>query len=68
MLRNYLTIAFRNFRKHRMFTFINIFGLALGIACSVLMTLWIRDELRYDRFHADGEHIYQVYSNMQLPE
>ena len=65
MLRNYFTIAFRNFWKHKMFTFINIFGLALGIACSILMALWVQDELRYDGFHAGGDRIYQVMANMQ---
>ena len=68
MLRNYFTIAFRNFWKHKMFTFINIFGLALGIACSILMALWVRDELRHDRFHTGGDRIYQVMTNMQQTE
>lgn len=65
MLRNYFTLAFRHFWKQKMFTFVNVFGLALGIACSILIALWVQDELRYDRFHADGDRIYQVMANMQ---
>lgn len=51
MLRNYIKIAFRNLRKNPGYTFINITGLAVGLAAGVLVLLWVADEFRYDRFH-----------------
>lgn len=66
MLRNYLKVALRNLRRHKGFSFINIFGLAIGMACSILILLWVRDELTYDRFHSNVERIYRV--NSSLPE
>ena len=60
MFKNYLKIAFRNLRRHPFYAFVNIFGLALGIACCILIMLFIRDEQSYDRFHADADRIYRV--------
>lgn len=60
MLRNYLKIAIRNLRKQKLYALINIFGLALGIACCVLIYLFVRHELSYDRFHDDAERIFRV--------
>ena len=60
MLRNYLKIALRNLRKHRTFSFINIVGVAVGLACFLLIALYVRDELAYDRFHAKADRIYRV--------
>ncbi|GAA4446932.1 ABC transporter permease [Nibrella saemangeumensis] len=57
MLRNYLLIAVRNLRKHKGFTFINVFGLALGLACCMLITLYVRDEVSYDNFHLNADRI-----------
>ena len=68
MLRNYLTIAFRNFWKYKGFTAINVIGLTLGIACSILILLWVQDELATDRFHQQGEQIHRVMFNMQYPD
>ena len=51
MLKNYLKIAIRVIKKHKGYSFINITGLAVGIACCVLILLWVQDELRFDRFH-----------------
>src|SRR5215204_583481 len=59
MLKNYLKIALRNFWRNRSFSFINIFGLALGLACSLLIMLWVQDERSVDAFHA--KQLYQVY-------
>ena len=56
MIRNYFKITFRNLWKNRGFSFINIFGLATGIACSLLIFLFVTDELSYDRFHKDSDH------------
>jgi len=60
MLKNYVTIALRNIRRHKGYSFINIAGLAIGMACALLILLWIQDELSYDRFHAKGDDIYRI--------
>ena len=60
MLENYLKIALRNLWKNRGFSFINIFGLATGIACSLLIFLFVKDELSYDKFHKDADQVYRV--------
>ena len=60
MIRNYIIVTFRNLWKNKGFSFINIFGLATGIACSLLIFLFIKHELSYDRFHKDAENIYRV--------
>lgn len=60
MLRNYLKIALRTLRKHQTFSFINIVGVAVGLACFLLLALYVRDELSYDRFHAQADRIYRV--------
>ncbi len=60
MFKNYLKIALRNFLKHRAYSFINISGLAIGIACCILMLLFVQEELSYDRFHANAERIHRV--------
>jgi putative ABC transport system permease protein len=60
MLKNNLRIALRNLWKNKSLTFINIFGLAAGMACSLLIFLFVRDELSYDRFNAGSDQIYRV--------
>lgn len=60
MLRNYLKIALRNLRKHRTFSVINIVGVAVGLACFLLIALYVRDELAYDRYHTHADRIYRV--------
>lgn len=60
MLRNYLTVAFRNLWKHKFYSFINILGLALGLACFLFIFLFIRDELSYDQYHEKADRIYRV--------
>ncbi|UCE40756.1 MAG: ABC transporter permease [Candidatus Aminicenantes bacterium] len=60
MLKNYLMIAARLIKKNKLFSFINIFGLAIGLATCLLIILWINDELSYDRFHQNGDHIYTI--------
>jgi len=62
MLKHYLTIALRNFRKHKTYSFINLFGLAIGIACCLLILTYIHDEWTYDRFHPNAETIFRVVS------
>lgn len=61
MLKNYLIIAFRSLWKNRLHSFINVVGLSLGIACCVLIVLFVKDELTFDTFHSKAERIYRVY-------
>lgn len=61
MLTNYLKIAFRSLARHRGYTFINVTGLAVGLACCLLITAYVRDELRYDRHHVGADRIYRVH-------
>ena len=60
MFKNYMTIALRNLRKHSFYTFINVFGLAVGIASCLLIVLYVTDELSYDNQHAAADRIYRV--------
>jgi putative ABC transport system permease protein len=60
MLKNYLKIALRNFFKHKSFSFINIAGLAIGMACCMLITLWVQDELNYEKFNENIDDILMV--------
>ena len=60
MLRNYLKIAWRNLAKNKVFTLINVVGLAAGLSCCMLIGLYVQDELSYDTQHKDGEQLYQV--------
>ncbi len=60
MLINYLKISIRNILRHKGYSFINIFGLALGMACCVLITLWVVDELSYDKYHENADLLYRV--------
>ncbi len=63
MLTNYLKIAYRSLLKNKLFSGINIFGLALGMACALLIGLWVSHELSYDRFLPGVENIYNVRVN-----
>ncbi|HLA64882.1 MAG TPA: ABC transporter permease [Rhodothermales bacterium] len=60
MLKNYLRVALRNVRRQRGYAAINVFGLALGMACCLLILTLVRHEWSYDRFHARGERIHRV--------
>jgi putative ABC transport system permease protein len=63
MFKNYLKIALRNIRKYKGYSFINITGLAIGMACCILIMLWVQHELSYDRFHTNADLIYRVYQD-----
>jgi putative ABC transport system permease protein len=65
MFQNYLKIAIRNFRKNKAFSFINIFGLAAGLASCLLIMLYIFDESRYDKHHKDGDRIFRIASSTE---
>jgi ABC-type multidrug transport system permease subunit len=61
MLKNYIRVAWRALFQNKPFSFINIFGLALGMASSLLILLWVIDELGTDKFHANNERLYMMY-------
>ena len=63
MIKNYFKIAWRNLLQNKTFSLINIFGLALGMTCSILIMLWLKDELKRDRFHANDQRLYRVMEN-----
>ena len=60
MIRNYLTIALRNLRKQKFYALINVFGLSLGLACCLLIALYVADDLSYDHFHPKADQMYRV--------
>ena len=60
MLKNYITIAWRNLLKKKAYSFINIFGLGLGMTCCFLIFMYIQDELSYDTYHEKGDRIYRL--------
>ncbi len=62
MFKNYLKIAARNFRKNKAFSFINIFGLAVGLASCLVIMLYIFDESRYDKYQKDGDRLFRIAS------
>jgi ABC-type antimicrobial peptide transport system permease subunit len=61
MFLNYLKIAFRNIRRQKLYTIINVTGLAIGMASSILILLFVYDELTFDKFHENADQIYRVY-------
>jgi putative ABC transport system permease protein len=68
MLKNYLKIALRNLLRHKGYSLINITGLAVGIACCLLILLYVQDELAYDRHHEKAEQIYRVVLDGRLAD
>ncbi|MCP4724254.1 MAG: hypothetical protein GY863_04425, partial [bacterium] len=68
MLKNYLKIAFRNLKRNKGFSFITISSLSVGITCTMLIVLWVQDELSFDRFHENTEDIYRVITETQAAD
>jgi len=66
MFKSYLKIALRNLARNRVYSAINIFGLALGVACCLLLSLYIQDETSYDKHHARVNDVYRIVSNFQV--
>ncbi len=66
MYRNYLKVAIRNILKQKVFSFINISGLAVGIACSILILLWVDNELSYEDFHEKSDRIYRITTFLNM--
>jgi len=65
MLSNYLKIALRNLMRNRVYSAINIFGLALGVACCLLLALYIQDEINYDKHHQRVDDLYRVVTTFK---
>jgi putative ABC transport system permease protein len=61
MIKNFFIIAYRNLKRNRIFSVINILGLATGMASAILILLWIQDEISFDRFHVKEDRLFQVY-------
>ncbi|CAA9278695.1 MAG: Acidobacterial duplicated orphan permease (function unknown) [uncultured Cytophagales bacterium] len=68
MIRNFITIALRNLRKDKFYSALNLLGLTIGITCSLLLLLYITDELSYDKYHKKADQIYRVASFAQEPD
>ena len=60
MYRNYFITALRNFKSQKAYTFINVAGLSIGLACAILIALWVNDELKVDQFHEHGDRLYRL--------
>lgn len=63
MIKNYFKTAWRNLLHNKTFSLINISGLALGMTCSLLILLWVKEELGMDKFHQNGDRLYRVMEN-----
>lgn len=68
MLKNYFKIAWRNLLKKKVYSFINIFGLGIGMACCVLIFMFVQDELSFDNYHEKGDRIYRLTHGSSSPE
>ncbi|MDM8161748.1 ABC transporter permease [Labilibaculum sp. K2S] len=68
MILNFFKVAFRNMRKYKGYTFINIVGLAVGLACVFLIYLFVQDELSYDKFYPKYKDIYRVATKVKMGE
>ncbi|MFC1725025.1 ABC transporter permease [candidate division KSB1 bacterium] len=66
MLNNYIKIALRNIRKQKLFSFINIAGLAIGMGCCIVIFLFVQSEFIYDKFHENADRIYRLSKYLQL--
>jgi putative ABC transport system permease protein len=60
MLKNYIKIALRNMSRNKLYSLINLTGLAIGLAACLMIWLWVQDEMNYDRFHSNADRIYRV--------
>src|SRR6202046_3882848 len=67
MFHNYLITALRNFTRHKLYSFINIAGLTVGLACAIFIILFVRDQLSYDRWIPGTEHLYRVERTIVMP-
>ena len=65
MFKNYFKSTIRNLWKNKGYSFLNIFGLAIGIACAGLIFLWVKDEVSYDKFNTKRDRLYYVRENQK---
>jgi putative ABC transport system permease protein len=65
MIKNYFISAIRNMLRQKMFSIINLMGLAIGLACSITIILWVQNELSYDGFHEKSENIFLVQQTIK---
>ena len=68
MIRNFFTIAWRNLMRNKIYAFINIAGLSLGLTCAILIILYTKDEVSYDKFHPKGDRIYRIVNKHFNPD
>lgn len=68
MLRNYLRVALRSLFRNKLYSFINIFGLAIGMTACLMIFLWVRNEVSYDRFHEKADRIYRIERKIDFRE
>lgn len=66
MFKNYVKVAFVNLRKHKAYSFINILGMAIGIACCILITTYVFHELSYDKYHENANRIYRLRIDLKI--
>ena len=66
MFKNYIKIAWRSLKKQAFFTFLNTFGLAIGMAGALMISLYIYDELSYDKMFADADRIYRIDADIKF--
>ncbi|MBN2612552.1 MAG: ABC transporter permease, partial [Bacteroidales bacterium] len=67
MIRNYFIIALRNIRRFPAHSILNIIGMAIGMACAILILLWVQDEWSYDRHFKNADNLYRVIEKQNLP-
>jgi len=67
MLKNYFLIAVRDIRRHFFYTAIKVFGLAVGLACAILVLLFVQNEFSFDRFHENADRIYRLTHEIKAP-
>ena len=68
MFKNYIKTALRNIRRNKLYSVLNIAGLALGVTCSLLILLYVQDELSYDKFHTKSDRIFRVCTIIDLKD
>jgi putative ABC transport system permease protein len=68
MLKNFIIITLRNLQRNLGYSFINIFGLAIGLTCSILILLWVADEFKFDKFHTKRDQLFKVLMNQEFSE
>ena len=65
MFKNYFKIAWRNLVKNKVFSFINIFGLTVGLTCCMLISVYLYNEVSYDKYHKNIENLYHLATDFR---